>query len=159
MPSTAPTASQQSSGATIVTAGNFRDWAMVKKGAAVAAPHSPAEHHRVLLLTPPPPSIRTRRRLGLPPGAGTRGRKPPSSRNNPGLKHRRKLLASVTGQPTCSVTRLSSRCGKIRGFATPPRSGCAISADVVWSGAILPSRRHSATTAVTITGDSSLAGA
>ena len=36
----------------------------------------------------------------------------------------------VTGQRTCSVTRQSSRCGKIRGFATPPRSGCAISSGV-----------------------------
>lgn len=34
----------------------------------------------------------------------------------------------VTGQRTCLVTRQSSHCGETRGFATPPRSGCAISA-------------------------------
>jgi hypothetical protein len=61
-------------------------------------------------------------------------------------------VGSVTG--LCSVTRQSSRCGKIRGFATPPRSGCAVSADDVCSGAILASCRRLATTGLTIIQDS-----
>ena len=85
---------------------------------------------------------------------GTRTRNQSDSpRKSRGYRQCRKLrVGPVTG--LCSVTRQSSRCGEIRGFATPPRSGCAVSADDVWSGAILASCRRLATTGLTIIQDS-----
>jgi hypothetical protein len=68
------------------------------------------------------------------------------------LKHCRLTPRPVTGQRSCSVTRQSSHCGETRGFATPPRSGCAVSAELFCSAAILSPRRQSTTTGVTVTG-------